>query len=39
MSRTVVDVVTGSDLEFDDHGMHVLTGVPGEWQLYALRQQ
>jgi class 3 adenylate cyclase len=39
VSRTVVDVVTGSDLEFDDHGMHVLTGVPGEWQLYALRQQ
>ena len=39
VSRTVVDVVTGSGLEFDDHGVHVLTGVPGEWQLYALRQQ
>ena len=38
VSRTVVDVVTGSGLEFDDHGVHVLTGVPGEWQLYALRQ-
>jgi class 3 adenylate cyclase len=39
VSRTVVDVVTGSDLEFDDHGLHVLKGVPGEWQVYALRRQ
>ncbi len=38
VSRTLVDVVAGSDLEFDDHGVHVLKGVPGEWQLYALRQ-
>ena len=38
VSRTLVDVVTGSDLEFDDHGVHVLKGVPGDWQLFALRQ-
>lgn len=38
VSRTVVDVVTGSGLRFDDHGVHVLKGVPGEWQVYALRQ-
>jgi class 3 adenylate cyclase len=36
VSRTVVDLVIGSGLRFDDRGTHVLKGVPGEWQLYAL---
>jgi class 3 adenylate cyclase len=36
VSRTVVDLVVGSGLEFADAGTHALKGVPGEWQLYAL---
>jgi class 3 adenylate cyclase len=36
VSRTVVDLLTGSGLEFEDRGSHVLKGVPGEWQLFAL---
>jgi class 3 adenylate cyclase len=37
VSRTVVDLVAGSRLEFDDRGSHVLKGVPGEWQVFAVR--
>ena len=33
VSRTVKDLVVGSDLAFDDHGMHHLKGIDGEWQL------
>jgi len=36
-SRTVKDLVAGSDIEFEDRGGHVLRGVPGEWQLFAAR--
>jgi class 3 adenylate cyclase len=36
VSRTVVDLVTGSGLEFEDRGSHALKGVPGEWHLFAL---
>jgi len=36
VSRTVVDLVTGSGLRFDDRGSHVLKGVAGEWQLFSL---
>jgi class 3 adenylate cyclase len=36
VSRTVVDLVAGSGLEFTDRGSHVLKGVPGEWQLYGV---
>jgi class 3 adenylate cyclase len=35
VSRTVVDLVAGSGLEFDDAGTHVLKGVPGEWALFS----
>lgn len=38
LSRTVVDLVTGSGLEFDERGTHVLKGVPGEWQLFCLAE-
>jgi class 3 adenylate cyclase len=34
VSRTVHDLVAGSDLRFAEHGAHPLRGVPGEWQLY-----
>jgi class 3 adenylate cyclase len=35
-SRTVVDLVAGSDISFEDRGEHELKGVPGRWQLYAV---
>jgi len=34
-SRTVVDLVAGSGLEFTDRGTHTLKGVPGEWELHT----
>lgn len=36
VSRTVVDLVAGSGLDFKDRGMHSLKGVPEKWHLYAL---
>jgi class 3 adenylate cyclase len=36
VTRTVRDVVAGSDLEFEDRGSHELRGLPGQWQLYAV---
>ena len=38
VSRTVTDLVAGSGIEFTDRGMHSLKGVPGEWQLYAVKE-
>lgn len=35
VSGTVKDLVSGSGLRFQDGGARVLTGVPGEWRLYA----
>jgi class 3 adenylate cyclase len=37
VSRTVVDLVAGSGIEFADRGTHSLKGVPGEWQLHAVK--
>lgn len=37
VSRTVVDLVAGSGLEFDDRDDHNLKGVPGTWRLFALK--
>jgi class 3 adenylate cyclase len=36
VSRTVVDLVAGSGIDFDERGEHELRGVPGRWQLYAV---
>ena len=36
VSGTVKDLVAGSGLEFADHGMHELKGVPGTWPVYAV---
>lgn len=36
VSRTVVDLVAGSGLEFADRGTRELKGVPGQWQLYEV---
>lgn len=37
VSRTVVDLVVGSLIEFDDRGDHDLKGIPGSWRLFAVR--
>ena len=37
VSRTVRDLVAGSGIEFEDIGSRALKGIPGEWQLYAVR--
>ena len=37
VSRTVVDLVVGSGIEFADRGEHKLKGVPGSWKLFAVR--
>ena len=36
VSRTLRDLVAGSDLRLEDRGTSVLKGVPGEWQLFAV---
>ena len=36
VSRTVKDLVVGSDIEFEDRGRRSLRGVPDEWDLYAV---
>ena len=36
VSRTVVDLVAGSDLRFEDKGEHELKGVPGSWRLFTV---
>ena len=36
VSRTVVDLVVGSGLDFADHGEHQLKGVPGTWHLFSV---
>ena len=35
VTSTVKDLVTGSDLVFDDRGARTLKGVPGDWHLWA----
>jgi class 3 adenylate cyclase/pimeloyl-ACP methyl ester carboxylesterase len=37
VSRTVKDLVVGSDLSFDDRGTHHLKGIEGDWQLLTVR--
>ena len=36
VSRTVKDLVAGSELQFDDRGTYELKGVPGKWQLFVV---
>jgi class 3 adenylate cyclase len=36
VSRTVVDLVAGSGIAFEDRGEHVLKGVPGAWRLFSV---
>ncbi len=37
VSSTVKDLVAGSGICFDDAGIHVLKGVPGEWRLFVVK--
>ncbi|HTU38931.1 MAG TPA: adenylate/guanylate cyclase domain-containing protein [Acidimicrobiales bacterium] len=37
VSRTVSDLVSGSEIEFEDRGDHELKGVPGTWKLFSVR--
>jgi class 3 adenylate cyclase len=37
VSRTVHDLVAGSDLVLEDRGTHTLRGMAGQWQLFAVR--
>jgi class 3 adenylate cyclase len=39
VSRTVVDLVAGSHLRFEDRGEQPLEGVPGLWRLFAAEDQ
>ena len=36
VSGTVKDLVAGSGITFEDRGVQVLNGLPGEWHLYAV---
>ena len=36
VSRTVVDLVAGSGINFDDRGEHQLKGLAGTWRLFAV---
>jgi class 3 adenylate cyclase len=36
VSRTVVDLVAGSGIGFEDNGEHGLKGVPGQWRLFRV---
>ena len=38
VSSTVRDLVAGSGLRFRERGSHILRGVPGDWQLFALER-
>ena len=34
-TRTVRDLVIGSELTFTDHGEHQLKGIPDRWAIYS----
>ena len=36
VSSTVTDLVAGSGLKFEDRGVHLLKGVPGDWRVFAV---
>lgn len=38
VSRTVRDLIAGSDIVLAARGTHVLKGIPGRWQLFSLEQ-
>lgn len=36
VTRTLVDLVAGSGLTFEDRGEHELRGIPADWRLFAV---
>ena len=36
VTRTVVDLVAGSGISFNDRGEHTLKGIPTAWQLFVV---
>ncbi len=38
VSRTVKDLVAGSEFEFSERGVYSLKGMPGEWHLFTVEQ-
>jgi class 3 adenylate cyclase len=36
VSSTVKDLVGGAGIEFEERGLQILKGVPGEWRVYAV---
>jgi class 3 adenylate cyclase len=38
VSRTVRDLVVGSEIAFQDRGTHELKGIQGDWQLFSVVQ-
>jgi len=39
VSSTVRDLLDGTDVQFEDFGLHTLKGLPGERQLYLIRRE
>jgi class 3 adenylate cyclase len=39
VTRTLADIVVGSGFAFEHAGEHVLKGVPGRWELFALETE
>jgi len=37
VSGTVKDLASGSGINFQDHGVHQLKGIPDEWRLFSVR--
>jgi class 3 adenylate cyclase len=37
VTRTVVDLVAGSGIAFEDEGEHELKGIPSTWRLFAVK--
>ena len=37
VSRTVVDLVAGSGLNFEEHGLKEFPNLPGEWRLFVVK--
>ena len=38
VSRTLKDLVVGSDFSFNEQGIYTLKGVPDEWRLFSVER-
>jgi hypothetical protein len=36
VSRAVTDLVAGAGIAFQPRGTHMLKGVPGDWEVFAI---